>query len=363
MLYTKPDYFDQFICTADKCEDTCCAGWKIVIDKETYRKYKKYNGDFKTDLRKGINTLSKTFKQDREKRCAFLNEKNLCDLYLAMGEDGFCNTCKNYPRHIEEFEGVREISLSVSCPEVAKILMERKSPVTFVSYEKEGDEEFDNFDPFLFSVLEDARSMMINILQNRSLTLRTRISLILELAYDIEEKINNKDMFSCSEVIERYGKRSDFVDSEAAESESAECAETYFKKLYKLELLKEDWLIQLKQTDFLLYNNGIDHYKNIRNEFNCWATKNTDLDIHLEQLLVYFIFTYFPGAVYDGEIYSKVTMSVYLVWMLREIWMSKWLEHNKELHLIEMTELLYRFSREVEHSDKNLKQVEKMAFI
>lgn len=26
----------------------------------------------------------------------------------------FCRTCRNYPRHIEEFEGLREISLSVA---------------------------------------------------------------------------------------------------------------------------------------------------------------------------------------------------------------------------------------------------------
>lgn len=35
MLYTIPDYYDDFTCIADACEDTCCAGWQIVIDKES----------------------------------------------------------------------------------------------------------------------------------------------------------------------------------------------------------------------------------------------------------------------------------------------------------------------------------------
>lgn len=32
MLYTRPDYYKEFTCTAKQCEDTCCAGWQIVID-------------------------------------------------------------------------------------------------------------------------------------------------------------------------------------------------------------------------------------------------------------------------------------------------------------------------------------------
>ena len=74
---------------------------------------------------------------------SYSTDKNLCDLYLSQGEEGFCKTCREYPRHTEEFEGVREITLSISCPEVARILMNRMEPVTFLSYEKEGEEEND----------------------------------------------------------------------------------------------------------------------------------------------------------------------------------------------------------------------------
>ena len=86
--------------------------------------------------------------------------------------------------------------------------------------------------------------------------------------------------------------------------------------------------------------------------------KNEIIDIHLEQLLVYFLFTYFPGAVYDGEIYAKAQLAVYCTWMIWEIWMSRWLKNEKFIDLEEMTELVYRFSREVEHSDLNLRAVE-----
>lgn len=90
MLYTIPDYYKEFQCIANKCEDTCCAGWQIVIDKGSLQKYRKIRGDFRKRMLRSVNWILGTFHQDRNKRCAFLNENNLCDLYLAQGEEGFC---------------------------------------------------------------------------------------------------------------------------------------------------------------------------------------------------------------------------------------------------------------------------------
>ena len=68
------------------------------------------------ELRRCVNWREGVFRQDTEKRCAFLNQDNLCRLYQMAGPDSLCRTCKMYPRHIEEFEGVREITLSLSMP-------------------------------------------------------------------------------------------------------------------------------------------------------------------------------------------------------------------------------------------------------
>ena len=82
-------------------------------------------------------------------------------MYQQLGADSLCKTCRTYPRHTEEFEGVREISLSLSCPEVTRMLVGRQEPVEFLNYEKEGEEEFDGFDPFLYSYLVDTRDLML----------------------------------------------------------------------------------------------------------------------------------------------------------------------------------------------------------
>ena len=54
MKIRTPDYFNKFKCIADKCEDTCCAGWGIVIDDESYKKYVSIEGSFGDELRSKI---------------------------------------------------------------------------------------------------------------------------------------------------------------------------------------------------------------------------------------------------------------------------------------------------------------------
>lgn len=29
-----PEYLDEFSCIGGACEDTCCAGWNITVDKK-----------------------------------------------------------------------------------------------------------------------------------------------------------------------------------------------------------------------------------------------------------------------------------------------------------------------------------------
>ena len=270
--------------------------------------------------------------------------------------------------------------------------MNRMEPVTFLSYEKEGEEEFEDFDPFFYSILEDARKEMIAILQSRDLIIADRILLILGMAHDMQGRMNRQEMFDCSDVIHKYttDKALQFVKNYQQKSNrkqaEAEFAHTMFQHLYELELLREEWGILLKETEDLLYRDK-ESYGKMKEEFqnylktmevsekqnNKEANGNTiseneyldintkiNISIHLEQLLVYFLFTYFPGAVYDGEIYAKVQLAVYCVWMIWEIWMARWLKNEKNLDLEEMTELVYRFSREVEHSDLNLREIEKI---
>ena len=91
MRYLKPHFYDQFVCTAGDCPDTCCAGWQIVIDEDSLERYGNEKSEFGKRLRNSIDWEEECFYQNN-RRCAFLNDENLCDLYKELGPDSLCDT-------------------------------------------------------------------------------------------------------------------------------------------------------------------------------------------------------------------------------------------------------------------------------
>lgn len=82
------------------------------------------------------------------------------------------------------------------------------------------------------------------------------------------------------------------------------------------------------------------------------------MDIFLEQIIVYFISIYLLGAVYDDNISGKVNACVGHAVELYMLLMARWLRNGETLSADDLIELSYRYSREIEHSDENLEQVE-----
>lgn len=370
MLYVRPDYYDKFKCIAEQCEATCCAGWQIVIDEESIFRYQTETGDYGEELRKRIEWDEGVFLQDSCKRCAFLTGNNLCEMYQKLGEESLCVTCTNYPRHIEEFENLREITLAISCPEVARILLEQREPVYFMEEEvDEEEEEFEDFDPFFFSYLEDARKIMIAILQNRRLSMAVRGALVKNMAEEMQQIIEESDLFDLADVFEKYEDEAnrEITISDAERNintfynnpdEWFRYSKTVFGRLYELEYLSDDWESYLNKCQMTVYGDGIQAYYEMQNKFKEYCMRESfagvSMEIILEQLLVYFVFTYFCGAVYDDNVKGKIKMAVDSVTVLYEMFLAKWTEQGELLSIKDIRRIVYRYSRELEHSDINL---------
>ena len=368
MIYRIPEYYKKFECVAGECEATCCAGWKIIADKDALKQYAAYRGSFSKVLKEGINWIEGSFKQDEEKRCVFLNEEHLCDLYSHLGEDRLCRTCRLYPRHVEEFEGVREISLSASCPEAVWVMLHQTEPVRFLEKETEKEETWEDFDLLLYSVLLDTREAILKALQDRTLSIEARCGLVYGIAHDVQRCVNKKKLFTCGEVLEKYRKNSAkaFVERKILENKADPekyfvFAKEMFHNLHRLELLKEDWKYHLLEVEEKLFRRSSEEYDQISEEFHTWIqNEEFPWELQKEQLLVYFIFTYFCGAVYDGQVLQKAQLAIISVDLLEEMIKVRWLKNNKILYVEDVVEMVYRYSREVEHSDENIKKIQAM---
>lgn len=366
MQFTFPDYYKQFSCIAGACPDTCCAGWQIVIDDKTLKKYQNFKEPFRNRLHNDIDWKEHIFRQYHH-RCAFLNEANLCDIYTEAGPEMFCTTCRNYPRHIEEFEGLREISLSLSCPEAARILLSQREKVRFITKEKETREEiYDDFDYLLFTALMDTRDLLISILQDRNVPMQKRLWKVLAITHDFQLCVDKNELFKWEEIRKRH-ENSGYGESFCRKiyskisvaADDSDIIQDLFKEMWKtivpqMEVLRPGWREFLGGCLKPLYQIPGEKF---REEFELYYP---DWQIQEEQLLVYWIYTYFCGAVYDDEIFAKVKMAVMCTLFIHELDVGIYLKNNRQFHLEDQIQVCYQFSRELEHSDLNLNKFEEL---
>ena len=131
-----------------------------------------------------------------------------------------------------------------------------------------------------------------------------------------------------------------------------------------LELLYDDWEDVLIESQELMFGHVEKAFAGNRKMFDAWwrnhggCAPHMTLDIFLEQIIVYFISIYLLGAVYDDNISGKVNACVGHAVELYMLLMARWLRNGETLSVDDLIELSYRYSREIEHSDENLEQVE-----
>ena len=373
MIYTVPEYYNQFQCLASACPATCCAGWQIVIDEKTQEKYRNYKGSFGNRLKNSIDWKDGTFQQYHG-RCAFLNEENLCDIHIEAGHDALCRTCRRYPKHVEVYENEREVSLSLSCPAAAKLIMGQKQPCRFRSVENGGEESEKDFDEFLYSALQDCRKVMLTLAQDRSVSLQLRMARILALAHDVQNRIERNRVFEVETVLERYqrpqarelldAKLRQFAEQSKQQRGARAWLEDWITVRWRMldlfrefEVLDPLWTEDLQMYRRCLYEKGCATY--LDQELQ-WKERSEEWETEYEQILVYFLFTYFCGAVYDGDVMRKVQMAVESVLILSELGMAAWMQEGTLPTFEDRMRLAWRYSRELEHSDPNLAAMERV---
>ena len=365
MEYIIPYYYKDFRCAADQCTDTCCAGWEIVIDPKTLKKYRRYPGSFGNRLNNSINWEKHSFLQYEGKRCAFLNEEGLCDICLEAGADMLCKTCRRYPRHYEEFENVREISLSLSCPQAAKLILGTRRPVSFLSEEKDTDiEEYDFFDFFLYTKLQEVRDHFFAVIKNPDDALEIKMALMLAQAHDIQNRINRHELFDVDRLLNTYQQPGFGQKARKKWKKYGHRGEVRYYlmhgmmyRLHQLEVLDPCWKKDLRRWEHILYEQMSP--KDYMEKKEAFEKAMGDRAYEYDRLLEYFLFVYFCGAVYDGDAFDKIKAAAVHTMLIRELGMACWMEKGA-FSFDDQIGIAHRYAREVEHSDINLARVEKM---
>lgn len=215
-----PDYYKKFKCIGPQCEDTCCSGWVVSIDRDAYYKYKKNKHKelvplFQLAVSKNTSSSADSnfglMKMKPDGSCHFQQEDKLCAIQKNLGAQALSQTCKIYPRYPNQFGAQRENSLGISCPEAARLVLLNPEPMRFSLIASEtatDDPSFTSYrfplqsdgDPAQIAVLNDFRAVIIAILQLREISVGARVMVLGFLLEDVDKIISSEAFVHASEL-------------------------------------------------------------------------------------------------------------------------------------------------------------------
>jgi len=192
-----PRHFAGFRCLGAECEDTCCDGWAVSVDRPTYEKYRQHpDPQWRASFEKLITINAETARTDHDyariqlatSTCPFLSE-NLCSIHKNLGEEYLSVTCASFPRVWNVVDDVLERSLDLGCPEAARRALLDPEPMPFQQETLDGL----SYSSARISVIDTAgahrpdkpyrhfhivRGFVFWILQHRAFPLWKRLSLL-----------------------------------------------------------------------------------------------------------------------------------------------------------------------------------------
>ncbi|MGA7887346.1 MAG: flagellin lysine-N-methylase [Acidobacteriaceae bacterium] len=129
-----PEYSMRFRCIGAGCEDDCCHGWAVPIDQPALTKYRTLPpGALRSQLDACLpatepadappSAQAASIRMLPSGACPFLTQERLCRIHQELGPSWLSQTCAQFPRRIHRVDGIPQVTLALSCPEAARLVL------------------------------------------------------------------------------------------------------------------------------------------------------------------------------------------------------------------------------------------------
>ncbi len=209
-----PKYVTQFRCTGGECPDTCCMGWTISVDKDTFHDYRRVtHPTLKPLIKTHLVQLDKNSTANHGKfnlatsssHCGLQTAQGMCGVQEHLGEGALSDTCYIYPRTVYKVGDRFEQCLTLSCPEAARLALTQDDAFEFVTSEFTSRQattselaSVHGFDPI---TMDEVRVLCIQLFQTAELTNTDRLMLLGWLCSQLDELIASNSQGKAIDIV------------------------------------------------------------------------------------------------------------------------------------------------------------------
>jgi lysine-N-methylase len=146
-----PRYVQAFTCIGSACPDTCCSGWGVPVDRETYQSWQTIQVHIagsslvertraaRDDEELGAGN-SAILAQTPSGDCTWLTDEKLCAIQARLGESALPLTCHSFPRRQVRAGDRVSMYLVLGCPEAARLALSDPAAMDMVPFPRPASE-------------------------------------------------------------------------------------------------------------------------------------------------------------------------------------------------------------------------------
>lgn len=383
-----PHYYDKFVCIADKCIDNCCfGGWEINVDEDTVHYYQSLNSPFGKEIIDNLDYTDEYCFKLKDGHCPFLDKDNLCMIYKNLGKNHLGVVCTQFPRYTEYYGNIKETGIGLACEEAARIIFKDRSSFLLKTsiidepcdISSEYDEEWGNL---LFCI----RNFFFDLLNNNQYNLNNKLIIMIHIASEIQEYINNNDINHLKILSENLTKDTNILKNYINKNSNSKNskmnvnntnhsnntnnikinitnnnidAEDFMFKIWNiyldLESIKAEWDTAKNDVMQLLHSDNKKNYSNFLNQYYTYISNHTE--IQYDNLIKYYIYRYFMKAAYDYNVLGKIQLAISNYLIVQELDIAQFIKNNFSFSFQDQMNTIHIFSREIEYSEDNIEQL------
>lgn len=361
MKYLNMQTITDFKCVGSECPYTCCAGgWKIAVDSNTDAYYQTVTGDFGVKLKQCISRENEPhyFILTESGRCPFLNDQNLCDIYINLGEDHLCKTCTSYPRYGFVAGDVQFGGVSISCPEVAKFLLKHKEKLQIDFAEKKKKEKIESWINWeVFNNAIRAYTIAVEMAQDREYAMNERLAALTIFLFQFQSYIDTgKDPSGLFELFSDHSNFSQILPQSGIYNRDLDykagflaALSGFFRRIKGFERTLPE-LYEL--VAYFVHDDQITVERDKLNSAYLYFD-DKETQIWLEQILVYTLHRYFMQGFKKKDFYTKYITGAILVYeLIISTVVLHYIRWDQAPDFDATTMIVAHISRAIEHDPK-----------